>query len=338
MAVSRMYRQPVFRRRRNAARLARGFAVRLMLALLVMLPLAAPAAGEEEQARILFVASQRSASYTEFITHIRQTLDTGNPLIVGNDILFADELSESAGPGAQHDLVVAMGTRAAQALQQWQPRTPVIYTLIPEMTFKELRKSQQLPCHEDRCTAIYIDQPLERQVRILQAAFGHRRLGVLFGPTSHRYRVPLEDTTRRYKLSTATAVVEDAEELLPALQKTLEQVDVLLALPDPLVYNSRTAQSILLTTYRYKVPLVAFSKAYTDAGATLSVYSTPRQMAAQTATVIREFLHGERKQLPAPAYPERYRVQVNRHVARSIGLDFADTPEFLSIMKESNDE
>ncbi|MCO6411451.1 MAG: hypothetical protein J5I92_01780 [Thiogranum sp.] len=319
-------------------RLARGIAARLMLALLVMLPLAAPAANEEGMARILFVASQRSASYTEFITHVQQTLDTGNPRMPGNDTLFADDLSASPAPDPQQDLVVAMGTRAAQALQEWQPRTPVIYTLIPEMTFEELRQSGRLPCHEDRCTAIYIDQPLERQVRILHAAFGHRRIGVLLGPTSQRYRGPLEDATRRYKLSTATAAIEDAEGLLPALQNMLEQVDVLLALPDPLVYNSRTAQSILLTTYRYKVPLVAFSKAYTDAGATLSVYSTPRQMATQTAAIIREFLHGERKQLPAPAYPERFRVQINRHVARSIGLDFADTPEFLSIMKESNDE
>ena len=111
-----------------------------------------------------------------------------------------------------------------------------------------------------------------------------------------------------------------------------------MAVPDPLVYNSRTAQRILLTTYRYKVPLGAFSKAYIDAGATLSVYSTPAQMASQTGKIINDFMRSDRKYLPAPAYPENYKVQVDRHVAGSIDLDFEGNPEFLSIIEESSNE
>ncbi len=61
-------------------------------------------------------------------------------------------------------------------------------------------------------------------------------------------------------------------------------------------------------------------------------------MAAQAGRIVSEFLQGDRKQLPPPAYPEDFRIRVNRHVARSIDLDFQDNPEFLSIMKQRNDE
>jgi ABC-type uncharacterized transport system substrate-binding protein len=339
MALAGVYRKPGFESGKRVKRYALVFRAFLAMLLSLAGPSQSPARGED-QARILFLASQRTAPYTEFVSLTRQTLDTGNPLVISGDTLFAEELAGTAVGDAQsdYDLIVAMGTRAAGILEQWQPQTPVIYTLIPEITFAELKQSLRLPCYRDLCTAVYIDQPLERQIRIVHAAFGKRRIGVLFGPASRRYRSRLEQATERYGVPLATAMIDDTEELLPALKEILQDTGVLLALPDPVVYNGRTAQSVLLTTYRYKVPMVAFSKAYIDAGATLSVYSTPGQMAAQTGKLISDFMKGDRKDLPPPDYPEKYRVQINRHVARSIAFDFEDNPEFLSIMKESSHE
>jgi hypothetical protein len=55
-------------------------------------------------------------------------------------------------------------------------------------------------------------------------------------------------------------------------------VDALLAVPDPLVFNSQTAANILAAAYRRRIPLIGFSPAYTRAGALVSLYSTPDQI------------------------------------------------------------
>jgi len=48
------------------------------------------------------------------------------------------------------------------------------------------------------------------------------------------------------------------------------------------------------------------------------VFSTPSQIAAQTAALIRQF--GDSHVLPASQYPHEFEVMVNEQVARSLGL------------------
>jgi ABC-type uncharacterized transport system substrate-binding protein len=98
----------------------------------------------------------------------------------------------------------------------------------------------------------------------------------------------------------------------------LAEADVLLALPDTRVFNAGSLQNILITTYRQRVPLVAFSAAYVKAGATLALYASPAQAASQAAAMVRIFLGG-RGLLP-PQSALEFSVALNERVARSLGL------------------
>jgi ABC-type uncharacterized transport system substrate-binding protein len=106
--------------------------------------------------------------------------------------------------------------------------------------------------------------------------------------------------------------------LFDALQSVLPDVGVLLALPDPSVFNSQTAANILTAAYRRQVPLVGFSPAYVKAGALLALYSTPAQVGARGGEVLRQALAG--KVLPSPQWPREFVVAVNQDVARSLGF------------------
>jgi ABC-type uncharacterized transport system substrate-binding protein len=92
----------------------------------------------------------------------------------------------------------------------------------------------------------------------------------------------------------------------------------LLALPDPVVFNSQTAANILTAAYRRQVPLTGFSPAYVKAGALLALYSTPAQVGTRGGELLRQAMTG-RPLLP-PQSPREFVVAVNQNVARSLGL------------------
>ncbi|HHJ15855.1 MAG TPA: hypothetical protein ENJ80_04070 [Gammaproteobacteria bacterium] len=314
----------------------------LALASVALLLFANPGVARDDgTVNLVFVHSQTSAPYLNFIEKVQRELQAGSRFPVHTLSLPASQLDEerSTGTTPSADMIVALGKQAARAIQQWQPDVPVLYALIPRTTYDSLGKSGDLACPGKQCTAIYIDQPLQRIFHILTAAFGkQQRLGVVLGPASSWQQDALVKLAGQTGYALHTVKIHERDELLPALDGILKQSDLLLSLADPVVYNRRTAKSILLTTYRYKVPVVAYSRAYADAGATLSVFSTPGQIARQTASVIRDFFSSHEQGLPQPQYPEHYKIRVNRHVADSLGLDFENKPEFQSIIKEADDE
>jgi len=113
-----------------------------------------------------------------------------------------------------------------------------------------------------------------------------------------------------------------SDELYPALRTLLGEAEVLLALPDNQVFNAGTLQNILITTYRQRVPMVAFSAGYAKAGAALALHVSPAQAASQTAGVVRAFVAG--RALPPPQLATEFSVAANERVARSLGVVIDD--------------
>jgi ABC-type uncharacterized transport system substrate-binding protein len=110
--------------------------------------------------------------------------------------------------------------------------------------------------------------------------------------------------------------------LADALDGVLEESEALLVLPDTDVYNAGTIRNILLTSYRKQVPLIGISQAYVKAGALCAIYSTPVQIAVQTAEAIRQY--STTTKLPASQFPKEFDVSVNTQVARSLNIPIKD--------------
>jgi ABC-type uncharacterized transport system substrate-binding protein len=179
-----------------------------------------------------------------------------------------------------------------------------------------------VPISIDRWTVILLDQPVDRWISLLQVAFpGHNQVGMLLGPASLRSARGLERRFQERRLSLATESIASAEEVVPALERLLPRMSVLLAMPDALVHNRNTVQPLLLTTYRAGIPVVAYSESYQQAGAVLALYSTPAQIAYQIVESVQQFLDGRAPSFLQP--PRYYTVGVNGAVARSLGLQLA---------------
>lgn len=128
-------------------------------------------------------------------------------------------------------------------------------------------------------SAIY-RQPLARQINLLRSVLPEKkRVAAILGPDSSRLLPRLSSALSRAELRLVSEEVARESEVIPALSRLLGAGDILLALPDSLVFTRETARSVLLITYRYQRPLIGFSQAYVDAGALAATFSTPAQIA-----------------------------------------------------------
>lgn len=222
-----------------------------------------------------------------------------------------------AAGGAPPRLVVAVGVGAMRGIADSGLKVPMVATLVPRASYQRFVDS--LGGGGRNVTAVWLDQPVVRQMELLRLALPERRrVGVLFGADSRLFEQELLRAGSERGLDIVAAHAYSGEQVPTSLQRTLEDADVLLALPDPQIYNSSTIQNILTAAYRRRLPLIGFSAAYVKAGALLALYSTPTQVGAQAGEIARTALAG--KPLPPPQWPREFAVGVNTDVARSLGV------------------
>jgi ABC-type uncharacterized transport system substrate-binding protein len=118
-------------------------------------------------------------------------------------------------------------------------------------------------------------------------------------------------------------VISDYINIIDALNSSLTNSNVLLALPDASVYNAKTIKSILLTTYRHRVPLIGFSESFVRAGALAAISSSTAQLGKQIAELIIKH-YSNNKINNHYLYPEYFDVVINKDVAKSLGITIPD--------------
>ena len=224
--------------------------------------------------------------------------------------------------GPRPGLIVAIGSAAAR-LAVAAPRTvPVLDILIPRLFY------EQLPPAGNMRSALYIDQPFERQLKLCRLIVPDlRRLAVLYGPTSQSVDRDLRRAAQRAGITLTAQHVTAGSNPNAALEQVLDASQLLLALPDPAVFTRYTVAGLLLTAYHHAAPVIGFSAAYVKAGALAAVYSTPEQIGRDAAEMVLAARTKTGWTLPAPRYPTYYNVAVNRQVGRSLGLKLPDDAE-----------
>jgi hypothetical protein len=287
-----------------------------------------PAAAQQ---RVWVALAEDGEPYAEAAAVLKADLADGTLVVSGE---WRGLLDERIGAP---DIIVTVGVAALNGTLDWLAqrdardttwsRVPVLAILLPRAAYEA-----QLARHDisgkakgrRAVSAALLDQPLGRQMALLKRALPERqRVGVLPGAQTRPLLGALDKEARAAGLKLVVAPeVNGPDDLYPSLKEALGSADVILALPEPAVYHGASLQNILLTTYRARVPLVAFSAAYVKAGAVLAVYSTPAQVARRAAEMVRIWLGSH--SLLSPQLPREFAVAVNARVAASLGLRIDD--------------
>lgn len=272
---------------------------------------------------VAILGSERAPSYVQVSDAIQTELQrsataTGIPVAYATDG-DAMEVLLSKSP----KVVVSLGAAALRTLLASDTRLPIVAALIPRATFEKVlrepgRKSLG-PVY-----GIFLDQPFGRQLELIHLVQPDvRRVGVLWGPDSVGQRHLLQAALAARSWTESAGVVGPTMPLGEATRQALEGADALLAVADPLVFNSTTVSNVMMASYRTKLGVFAFSPAYVKAGALVALYSTPMQIGTQAAETARVLLRGGTVALLQ--YPADFNISVNEHVARSLGVSVDET-------------
>ena len=264
--------------------------------------------------------SEPGGAYAETAEAARREIQRGGATV---EIQTWQQFLAAGRPPPQ--LIIAVGSSAYTGLAESELRAPLLATLLPRVIYE---RHVERAARQGRITsAVFLDQPPSRLLDLLRLALPERRrIGVIFGPESRQWAPSLRSAIAERGMVLTSAETAAGRSLFPALQDLIDDSDLLLALPDPYVFNSLTVQNILTATYRRRIPLIGYSPAYIKAGALLAIYSTPAQVGAQAGEIARAVLAG--RPLPAVQAPREFSIGFNADVARSLGIAVgADAPE-----------
>jgi putative ABC transport system substrate-binding protein len=265
-------------------------------------------------ATVEIVLGEDTAAYAEAARAIAEDL-SGRAAV---STVPADAIVRGA-KRAQVNLVITLGLRALQADLGSDRIAPTVATLLPRQAYERAAASAPRALASRTLTAVFLDQPPARQLNLIRLLTPERtRIGIIASAALDESVRGLESAARDQRLVIRRETLAQAADLHAALLRLMPDTDAMLALPDPLVFNSLTIHNILLTTYRAKQPLFGFSPSYTQSGAIAAVYSTPRQIARQVADLAIRFLADA--PLPPPQYPRTFSVSINATVANSLNI------------------
>lgn len=214
-------------------------------------------------------------------------------------------------------LTVAVGSEAVQAVQAQGlgGATVSTMTLHADEETDSGRRSKVK-------AGIYLDLP----VALLLSALGRvlpnkRRIGVIRNPARPGPSVGgLRAQAAEHSFDAVVAECPTAEDLLPGFLRLRGKVDVVICLPDTLLYNSATIRPLILASLENRLPIIGFSAGFVRAGAALGIYPDFRNIGRQTADLVRRCLSASCNSFEGP---RSVSVAVNPKVVRLLGLDLS---------------
>ncbi len=228
------------------------------------------------------------------------------------------------------DLIVTVGTKAAERINSLKINTPVLYSLIPSSSYPRIRSRSSSQSR----SAIYIDQPILRQLKLIKAAMPNRKkVGVLLGKYSGIGKQKLMQIIRGSGLTPVIMHV-NRNNIGNRLENIYSRIDVLLAIPDPSVYNKHSVLKVLLSSYRHRVPVIGYSAAFVKSGAAAGIYSTPRNIGHHIGDEIGKYFSNNMRLSP-PAHPRYFTVNTNRRVISSINIKVPSRKTIMSRIRKA---
>lgn len=283
-----------------------------------------PACASSENFNVSLVLSNNSAPYQEFVSAFNHKMAGAAQVSV-----FESPADYAARYG-KADLVVTVGMSATETAVS-NLHTPILAAMVPQAAYEGFLKRQSN--HSKIISVIFLNQPWDRQIRFLFAALPHsQRVGVLHTAVTRGELSEISPEIRRYGARLVAHEIAEDSSLSESLDDLLHDSDVLLAVPDSVIYSSSNIRNILLSTYRQNVPLLGWSQAFVNAGAVAAIFSTPAQIAMQAA--ITTLAYQQSGNIVTTQYPVEFDIAINRQVSHSLRLDIPSEGEIRTRMKK----
>ena len=212
-------------------------------------------------------------------------------------------------------LYLAVGPAALQASLVADVPGTLVSSFVSSEAFRRLRGAA--PTRGKQLTGVYAEASPAAQMQLIRHLYRRRvMVGVLVSASTRHLQAAIEKAADAADLAVSFVEVRPGESPVRSLA-ALSSASVLLAVPDPDLYNAEVARAILESTYRRRQGVIGFSKSMVGAGTLAAAYATLDDIVAQLDEMIDGLLAG---QVIEPQYPAYWRVAINESVARSLDI------------------
>lgn len=174
-------------------------------------------------------------------------------------------------------------------------------------------------------SALYSDQPLLRQISLINAIFKNKKTQVGVAYKDIYYEKKLENYSSKFPniLINPKRIVDS--NFVRDINRIIQKNDVLLSNSENDIYNSKTIRSILLSSYRHQTIVIGPNEGFVTAGALGTVFSTSDQYAKEIIEMVNIYI--KTGKLPNSKYPDNFNVKINYSVSESLGLSIPKEEE-----------
>lgn len=215
------------------------------------------------------------------------------------------------------DILVSVGGSALTALRERYPKRTSLHLFVTSDFWREQRAAAT---GLDKDTTVALDQPPQRLLALARMLNPDAHaLSAVLGPLSRTHADALARAAVALDFTPRIGIPVLGENPVTTLAPLVNGSQVVVVLPDSAEFNSATARWLLQLSFRARIPVIGYSRAYTDAGALAAVYSTPDDIGRQAAELIAERL--ARGAFPPGLQPPHYyTLTTNATVADALGI------------------
>ncbi|MCS6295161.1 MAG: ABC transporter substrate-binding protein [Nitrospira sp.] len=294
-------------------------AIGIALIVTILRLIASPDLVCADSGRIVVLNGQDLKPYQDVLAGFQQSLaKQGINLSVeihalqGNPTKTQDVLADIKKHGAR--LVVTLGSAATQAAVREVGQLPLLATMI--VTADDIKPASN-------GTAVLLEFPVDIQMQWLRRIVPTATtVGVLFNPKENQSKVSSAlRVAKETGLTLVTQAVDTPRALPDALENLSRNVDALWGISDSVVMTPQTAEPILLSTLRNKIPLAGLSTSWVKAGALYALDRDYLDIGTQCGEVAGKVLGGASPAALAPIFPRKVTYSVNLKTAGAMNLE-----------------
>ena len=217
------------------------------------------------------------------------------------------------------DLIIGIGQAGMYSANEHYPKTKKLFISTDPNKYKLDKKKNK------KDAILYMAQPYCRQLRFIKLINNKwKTIGLLNSREKPINTKTIQQCAKKYHLKTYFAETITNEDLKNNINEVLNHSDIVLALPDKNIYNSQSVKNILLTSYRHRKPVIAFSENFVNAGALAAIFSSTEQISNSASGLVEQYFESGQRFKKSINYPQEFDININRQVFRALDLSIPD--------------
>jgi putative ABC transport system substrate-binding protein len=217
-----------------------------------------------------------------------------------------------------YQLVLALGTRAAEYAKRNLPTLPIVFCMVIASQVNLLKA--------DNITGVTLDVRIKDQFAILKNINKKiKRVGTIYtSPPNDSVIALAKDAADDLNLELITARVSNSQEIQKAMGEIIDKIDALWIPPDPSLNGEEVIRYIGQTSLTKQIPCVGPSERYVRSGAILSMTIDSIEAGRMAGDLANKIKQGTPPSKLPVQEMQRPKMIINTRAAGLLGLTFPE--------------